>query len=264
MSNNPNEWLEKQPILQEPPQLSIIIPAYNEERRLPPTLIDMIDYCENNDKTYEIIVVNDGSRDGTSEFVNKIGRIRSQVKLITLPKNYGKGHAVRTGMLNAQGEILLFADADGATPIVEMKKLEDAIHGGVDVAIGSRAIASKDTTVKTIFLRKFMGRTFNFFVSHWLLPNFADTQCGFKMFTRRAAQFLFKHQQADEFSFDIEILFLARKVGLKIKEIPVNWTNIAGSKVNLVTDSMKMFIDIFRFKIIHRDVSEKDFQNEAK
>ena len=263
MTQSLDEWIELQHIEPDSPQLSIIIPDYNDEKRLAPTLVDTIDYCENRGINYEIIVVDDGSKDGTSGIVNKINKIRSQVKLIKLPKNYGKGHAVKTGMLNAHGQILLFADADGSTPITEFEKLEKAIADGAQIAIGSRAMPSIDTSVKTHLHRKIMGRIFNFFVNQFLLPNIADTQCGFKLFTAEAADFLFKMQRSNQFSFDLELLFIARRAGLKIQEIPVNWKNASGSKVNLITDSIKMFKDIFCFKIRYSHITPSDFASHT-
>lgn len=237
------------------PFLSVIIPAFNEQRRLPPTLLDAVDFLDSFDKEYEVIVVDDGSRDGTSAVVQKFEKIRSQVRLIRLPKNYGKGHAVRTGALNAHGQFILFADADGSTAISEVSRLLTAIEEGSEVVIGSRALRSDETEVKALLLRKILGRVFNKIVNTVLLPGIADTQCGFKLFSRKAANFLFSQQQSDGFSFDIELLFLAKKAGLSVSEIAINWENVPGSKVNLVSDSLRMFLDIFRFAWIHRGVT---------
>lgn len=237
------------------PFLSVIIPAFNEQRRLPPTLLDAVDFLDSFDKEYEVIVVDDGSRDGTSAVVQKFEKIRSQVRLIRLPKNYGKGHAVRTGVLNAHGQFILFTDADGSTAISEVSRLLTAIEEGSEVVIGSRALRSDETEVKALLLRKILGRVFNKIVNTVLLPGIADTQCGFKLFSRKAANFLFSQQQSDGFSFDIELLFLAKKAGLPVSEIAINWENVPGSKVNLVSDSLRMFLDIFRFAWIHRGVT---------
>jgi dolichyl-phosphate beta-glucosyltransferase len=250
-----NEWLQGQEATTKAPDISVVVPAYNEERRLPPTLIDMIDFFDRQSLSYEILVVDDGSSDTTSEVVQKFERVRQQVRLIKLPKNSGKGHAVRLGVLNCRGNSILFADADGATPIQEFTRLHTAILSGADIAIGSRALASEDTKVSTSVHRKLLGRIFNRCVNTVLLPSIADTQCGFKMFTRAAALFLFKRQRADRFSFDVEILFIARKAGLSIKEVAINWTNIPGSKVNLIMDSLRMLQDIFRFRVRHRNVT---------
>lgn len=257
MNEGINSWIQKQPITATPVDLSIVVPAYNEERRLPPTLIDMIDYFDASALSYEIIVVDDGSSDATTDVVRKFERVRDQVRLIVLARNSGKGHAVRVGALNSRGKRVLFADADGATPIKETTRLLAALDEGFDVAIGSRAIASHETKVSTVIHRKLLGRIFNRCVNFFILPGIADTQCGFKIFTRDAAQFLFQHQRSDRFSFDVELLFLARKAGFSIKEVPVNWTNIPGSKVNLAVDAALMFRDIFRFRFMHRNVTKE-------
>ena len=255
-------WFKSQSSHKREKNISIVVPAYNEERRLPATLIDIIDFCEEEQMLYEIIVVDDGSTDLTHKVIEKFKRIRSEVRGIQLPKNYGKGHAVRTGALNADGVLILFTDADGATPIEELKRLLPEIINGADIAIGSRAIYNTETAVKTVWYRKAIGRVFNFLVNTFLIPNIADTQCGFKLFTRSAANFVFSRQKSDGFSFDLELLFLARKANLTVKEIGINWTNIPGSKVNLVVDSIKMFIDIFKCSIRHRNVNEDDYKNQ--
>jgi dolichyl-phosphate beta-glucosyltransferase len=253
MSDVVEEWIKGQPLQKTGIELSIIIPAYNERWRLPPTLIDIIDYIEKREINYEVIVVDDGSTDETSSIVRKFERVRPQeVKCIRLPKNRGKGHAVRTGAENATGSRIIFVDADGATPIAEIERLEAAIKDGADVAIGSRAMKSSDTQIKTIWYRKLLGRIFNNYVNFIILPGITDTQCGFKMFTFEAAQKLFPLQTAERFSFDVELLYLARKFKMKIAEVPINWENVPGSKVNLVLDSIRMFRDIFRFRMIHR------------
>lgn len=254
-------WMEKQAATGRMVELSVVVPTFNEERRLPPTLVDMIDYLDSRDTSYEIIVVDDGSSDRTSEVVKKFERIRPQVRLIRVPKNYGKGHAVRTGVLNAHGRTVLFADADGSTPIEEVERLQEALANGSQIAIGSRAMHSADTKVTTSWHRKFLGRVFNFCVNVMVLPNIADTQCGFKMFTGPAAKFLFERQQSDGFSFDVEILFIARRAGIPIAEIPINWTNIPGSKVSLIFDAARMFRDIVLYKVRHRGVSQSDFEH---
>lgn len=254
------EWLRGQEATAKPVDVSVVVPAYNEDRRLPPTLIDMIDFFDQQPLSYEIIVVDDGSSDSTSEVVRKFERVRQQVKLIQLPKNYGKGHAVRVGVLNSRGNAILFADADGATPIQEFSKLHSALTSGTDIVIGSRALGSSDTKVSTSVHRKFLGRIFNRCVNTVLLPAISDTQCGFKIFSRKAALFLFKRQRADRFSFDVEILFMAMKAGISIREIAINWTNIPGSKVNLIVDSLRMLQDIFRFRVRHRNISPEQFR----
>lgn len=254
------QWIEKQPEQKLEVEISVVVPAYNEQWRLPTTLIDMIDYFDARQCSYEIIVVDDGSVDQTSDIVKKFEKIRSQVTFIRVPRNYGKGHAVRMGVLNAHGRKVLFADADGSTPISEIERLENALAQGADVAIGSRALASQDTVVTTNVLRKYFGRLFNFLVNVLVLPQIADTQCGFKMFTSKAARFLFERQKSDGFSFDVEILYMARRAGLKINEIPINWVNVPGSKVNLFLDPLRMLADIMLFRVRHADIGPNSYQ----
>jgi dolichyl-phosphate beta-glucosyltransferase len=193
--------------------------------------------------------------------VRKFERVRQQVRLIQLPKNCGKGHAVKLGVLNSHGRVVLFADADGATPIEEFSRLYGVIKSGGRIAIGSRALASVDTKVSTSIHRRLLGRIFNGWVNAVLLPNIADTQCGFKIFSREAALFLFKHQRAERFSFDVELLYIATKAGLAINEVAINWSNIPGSKVNLFVDSLRMLRDLFKFKMLHRNVSPEQFRS---
>jgi dolichyl-phosphate beta-glucosyltransferase len=224
----------------------------------------MIDYCDSNLSTYEIIVVDDGSTDKTSATVQKFTKVCPHVRLIRLPRNQGKGHAVRLGVLSSRGERVLFADADGATPISELGRLNSAMTSGVDVVIGSRAKPSTDTKVSTVIHRKLLGRIFNGCVNFLILPGIADTQCGFKLFTKSAAAFLFSHQRSDRFSFDVELLFLAQRVGYQIVEVPINWTNIPGSKVNLLADALAMFRDIFKFKVRHHSVNKSTLEDFAR
>ncbi len=232
--------------------LSVIVPAYNEENRLPRTLLSITEFLEASERTYEVLVVNDGSTDGTDKVVHQFERLSPEVRLLQYGENRGKGYAVRFGVMHAAGELILYTDADGASPIEELTRLERAIERGAQVAIGSRAMYSHDTKVSTLWVRKFMGRVFNGIVNFVMLPGIADTQCGFKLFRRPVARYVFSRSKSEGFSFDVEILYLARKAGAKIAEVPINWTNVPGSKVNLVSDSAKMFRDILIFRL--RDI----------
>ncbi len=256
-------WIEGQPSQEQAVSLTVVVPAYNEYRRLPLTLMEMIDYLDTQSLSYELLVVDDGSRDETAALVAKFEKIRRQVRLIRMPNNHGKGHAVKLGVLNAKGTRVMFADADGATPFSEVARLNAALDKGADVAIGSRALFGSDTRVTTRWHRKYLGRIFNAVVNFVVLPGIADTQCGFKMFSNHAARFLFEHQRSNGFSFDVEILYLAQKAHLKIAEVPINWNNVPGSKVNLLTDSLRMLRDIFLFKMWHREINEKSFSHQC-
>lgn len=228
---------------------SIVIPAYNESSRLPATLEQVFAYLESCRCAYEVIVVNDGSLDNTQEVVEGLQPQYPHLRVVTFPLNRGKGAAVRAGVMDALGELVLFNDADGSTPIEELAKLAEAIERGADIAIGSRALYSTTTKVTTNWHRKFMGRIFNTIVNILILPKVADTQCGFKLFKKDLAKRIFAVQRADRFSFDVEVLFLARRFNARIAEIPVNWHNVPGSKVHLINDSLSMLKDIITFRI---------------
>jgi dolichyl-phosphate beta-glucosyltransferase len=227
------------------PELSIVIPAFNEEARLGPTLEAYLAYCRQTARRVEVIVVDDGSLDRTSAVVNSCAARHPEVRLIRLAENQGKGQAVRSGVVNAQGRRILFADADGATPLSEVERLEAAIDGGADVAIGSRALHDQSVKVQARLYRRMMGRIFHGLVELLTVPRVKDTQCGFKLFQGPVAHDLFSRMRIRGFSFDVEVLMMAQRRGYSIAEVPVNWTHQPGSKVNLVVDSIRMLRDLF-------------------
>jgi len=233
----------------EPPGLSVVIPAYNEERRLPPYLSGIVAYLEAQPFSSEIIIVDDGSRDGTAEMVERFAAENPRIRLIRFEQNKGKGYAVKTGMLKACGTLRLFTDADGATPITEMAQLKKAIEAGADAAVGSRALRDDSHTVKTRFHRKLMGTVFNFIVRTLTVKGINDTQCGFKLFTAEAANAAFPLQRIHDFGFDVEVLYICQKKGFRIVEAPVNWTDIPGTKVRLIRDSLRMFKDLVKIRV---------------
>jgi dolichyl-phosphate beta-glucosyltransferase len=233
-------------------QLSIVIPTFNEQNRLPKTILESIAWCNRNCPSYELIIADNGSSDDTLVMAGLFSDYDASVRVLRCP-HPGKGSAVRFGMLNASGDYILFMDADGATPLSEIPKLQAKIDAGYSIAIGSRvAQYPVETTVKTSFHRKLIGRTFAAVVNIFAISGIADTQCGFKMFRKDAAKELFSRQKFQGFAFDVEILFLARKLLFSIAEVPVSWNNQKGSKVNLVTDSFKMLKDIAMIRILHR------------
>lgn len=231
--------------------LSIIIPAYNEEQRISSTLDIVLDYFNTKDYKTEILVVDDGSNDKTVEIIREYSMKSPMVALVQNPYNQGKGAAVRRGMLHAQGQYLLFSDADLSAPIGDVERLIPYLEQGYDIAIGSRNIKDKDVKIVAIPKRMFMGRCFHWFVQSLILPGYKDTQCGFKLFKHDVAKHIFSLQKLDRFSFDVEILYLAKKHGYKVKEVAVNWVHVDNSRINLFSDPVQMFIDILKIKQLH-------------
>src|SRR5258708_3125335 len=201
--------------------ISIVIPAYNESARLGPTLERVLDFIRRQAWDAEVIVVDDGSHDRTADLVTEYAQSEPIVRLIQNPGNRGKGYSVRNGVLNAQGAIVLFTDADLSSPIEEAAKLPAPVNGGVDVAIGSRWARSELQIQRQSVARQVMGRAFNVLLRVLLRLDFKDTQCGFKAFRRNAAKILFPLQKIEGWGFDPEILFLARRFGFKVAEVPV-------------------------------------------
>ncbi len=232
--------------------ISIIIPAFNEEKRLASTLDKIYGYLSAKDWQYEVIVVDDGSLDKTKE-VALASSLNKSGKLILLQnhKNMGKGYSVKAGIFASKFEYTLFSDADLSTPIEEVEKLSFYISSGFDIAIGSRSIPGSDVKVHQPFYRESMGRLFNWLVQFFVFKGIIDTQCGFKLFKSRVAKELAACLAIDGFSFDVEMLYLALKRGYQVKEVPVIWLNSSASRVNPVIDSAKMFWDILRIKRIH-------------
>ncbi|MEX2284960.1 MAG: dolichyl-phosphate beta-glucosyltransferase [Gemmatimonadota bacterium] len=232
--------------MQTPIAISVVFPAYNEENRLAPTIREAAAYFRDRGIAFELIAVDDGSKDGTSPLVRELsGSEIPELRLIRLPANRGKGYAVRAGVVNARGRLVLFADSDGATPMIELARLEAALAAGADIAIGSRAVAAEDVAVRVKVYRRIIGRTFHALVSWLAVKGINDTQCGFKLFKADVAQDLFSRMRINGFSFDVEVLLMAKLRGHRVSEVPVNWTHQPGSRVNLVTDSLRMARDLF-------------------
>ena len=223
------------------PTYSIVIPAYNERDRITATMEKILAYAGGQGWNAEVIVVDDGSRDETAEIVRTFAARHPGVRLLKNPGNRGKGYSVRNGMLHAAGEILLFSDADLASPIKEAEKLFAALAGGADVAIGSRWIKAELQTQRQPLHRQLMGRIFNLLMRLCLGLNFKDTQCGFKAFKRNTALPLFQFQRIERWGFDPELLYLAKKFGLKVVEVPVAWAHQEGARINPVRDGLRMF-----------------------
>jgi len=232
------------------PEITIVVPAFNEERRLGATLEAIAAFVKERKLDAEILVVDDGSRDRTRAVVEEAAQRIPRLGVLSLPRNRGKGIAVRTGFVAARGELVLFTDADNSTPIEELDRLDAAMRlHCASVAIGSRALAESDVRVKQHLLRQLMGQTFNLVVRILTGLRFKDTQCGFKLFRRAACMPLFTAQRVGGFAFDAEILFLTRRAGLVVVEVPVRWINSPDSRVRLLRDPLLMLRDLVRIRV---------------
>ena len=230
--------------------LSIVIPAYNEEKRLPATLDRILEWVARQEELQfrEVIVVDDGSRDGTAAAAER----RGAVQVLRNPGNRGTGYAVRHGMLKARGEWILYTDADLSAPIEDATLLyRAAVERGARIAIGSRAVDRSLVSVHQSSFREWSGRAFNLVMRAITGLRFMDTQCGFKLYARDAAQAVFSKQKLDGFSFDVEDLYLAKRAGIKAVEVPVHWANVEGTKVSMM-QGMKSFSDLLKIRFARR------------
>jgi len=233
----------------QPSHLTVVIPAYNEEKRIGPTLERIRRYLESRSYTWEIVVVNDGSKDQTGHLSREILSGCDCYQVIDRKFNRGKGYSVRQGMLAGHGRYLLFSDADLSTPIEEVEQLLPPLESGrFQVSIGSRAMKESRVEVHQPWWRETMGKSFNLFVRLIAFGGLSDTQCGFKCFNRQAAQAVFSVSQIDGFGFAVEILYLARKFGFSIEEVPVRWVNSPDSRVHPISDSSRMLADLLRIR----------------
>ncbi len=222
------------------PQLSIVIPAYNESARIGQTLERVMACVERQGWDAEVLVVDDGSADRTVEIVRRWMERFPRLHLIQNEGNRGKGYSVRNGLLQASGEVVMFTDADLSAPMEEVERLLAAIAQGADVAIGSRWMDRARQTLHQPLYRRFFGRCFNWVTRTVMGLPFKDTQCGFKAFKRKAAQVIFRLQRIERWGFDPEILFIARKLGYTIREVPVTWGHDERSRMSYLRDGMKM------------------------
>jgi len=231
------------------PHLSVIIPAYNEEKRIADTLAAVQDHLAGKPWDWEVVVVDDGSADRTVDASRAAFR-DARCRVLSLGRNQGKGAAIRRGMLEARGRRRLFTDADNSTPIEEVDRLlAVADEQGTAVVIASRALPESRLDVRQPFYREMMGRVFNLLVRMLAVPGIHDTQCGFKLFSAEAAEAVFPSLEMTGFSFDVEALMLAREKGFRIAEVPVRWVNSPASRVSPVRDSARMFRDVIRLRL---------------
>jgi len=235
--------------------VSIIIPAYNEELRLPATLSATAEYFAKRGESFEILVVDDGSTDGTAKVTKAFAskHPRYGVQYLSYGGNRGKGYAVRFGMQRAKGDMRLFCDADLATPVEEYDAVLSMMKSsGAQVGIGSRPLKESTLVVHQKWYREMLGRGFNRAVQILAVGGIHDTQCGFKIFTAGAAKDIFKRAKIDAFAFDCEALLLAKRLGYRIVEVPIRWSHKDGSKVSLAKDGMKMLRDLLVARWLHR------------
>ena len=229
--------------------VSIIIPAFNEEQRLPKTLARLHEYLDSAGEEYEVIVVDDGSSDSTRDLVNQTAEAWPKLKLVSYGRNQGKGYAVKQGMLAAVGEHRILSDADLSAPIEEMVKLRAKLYQNCQVAIGSRGLRDSQITTHQDIRRELMGKTFNFFFQLLAIRGIHDSQCGFKAFTAEAAQKCFGPLRTKGFGFDAEVLLRARKAGYKVAEVPIRWGHVEQSRVSKVRDSARMLWDLIWLRV---------------
>ncbi|MFI5106252.1 MAG: dolichyl-phosphate beta-glucosyltransferase, partial [Terriglobales bacterium] len=225
-----------------------MVPAYNESARIGSTLNKIVEHLRQQRWDAEVIVVDDGSRDDTLQVVNRFAVENPEVRVVQNPGNQGKGYAVRNGMMNARGQVLLFTDADLSSPITEAAKLFAALAAGADVAIGSRWLDPSLQFQRQSLKRQALSRLYNFFLRVVLWFPYRDTQCGFKAFTRRAADMIFPLQRVTRWGFDPEILYLAHRLKLKVAEVPVAWGHDERSKIHPLRDGMRMGLDAMRVR----------------
>jgi dolichyl-phosphate beta-glucosyltransferase len=230
--------------------LSVVIPAYNEEENIGPSVRALEAFLQGTSVPHEIIVVDDGSQDATAEHATRLAAAGLPIVLLRSERNFGKGHAVRTGMLAVRGRYVVFMDADLSYPVEDIEGLLTLLKEGYDLVIGSRALPESNMLVRPPLRRYLAGRVYSLLVQIVLMRGIPDTQCGFKGFKREVANDLFSRLTLDGFAFDVELLFLARKRGYRIKTIPVSLTFAQkSSKVRLFADSLHMLLDLLRIRL---------------
>lgn len=241
--------------------LSVVIPAFNEDKRITKTLTKIRDYLDQKDFLSEIIVVSDGCTDSTDLYASEALKNWPNFVLLCRNVNKGKGYSVKEGILHSRGQLILFTDADLSTPIEELNSFLPWTDK-FDVIIGSRALPGSNIQVRQSFIRESMGKAFNLFVQLLIFRGIKDTQCGFKLFKRQAALDIFRRVRLKGFGFDVEALYLCQKLGFRIKELPVVWRNSPESRVHIIRSSLKMLLDLFQIRYLHKNL-KKNKQDHA-
>jgi dolichyl-phosphate beta-glucosyltransferase len=229
------------------PWLSVVIPAYNEAGRIQSTLDELLAYFRVMGKSFEVLVVDDGSRDRTAEEVER--KSEPEVRVLRLARNKGKGAAVKRGVAVSRGEIVLLNDADSAFPIEQFERFRDRLDNGCDIAVGSRELPESSALTRLPFHRKRMGQTFNWLVRSMGLSHLKDTQCGFKLCRGSVVREVFSHCHINRFAFDVEWLYVARRLGYRVDEVPIAWRHVPVSRVHPVYDAARMLADIIRIRL---------------
>lgn len=231
--------------MSDTPYLSIVVPAYNEARRLPPTLAALGEFFRSFTRSYEVLIVVEQSTDGTLEIAAQLAAQQVYFQVIDNGPQRGKGHAVRSGMLRARGELVFYMDADLSVPLTEISAFlaRFEVVPKIDVLIGNRQHARSRITRRQSFLREGMGKVFNRLLKTLCLAGMRDTQCGFKAFRQAACREIFSRQTLDGFAFDVEVLLLAERLGFRVEDLPVEWINSPESKVRILSDSLRMLRD---------------------
>ncbi|MEX2244705.1 MAG: dolichyl-phosphate beta-glucosyltransferase [Fimbriimonadaceae bacterium] len=234
------------------PRLAVVVPAYNEQDRIGPTLERLNEYLSAQPYSWRVVVVSDGSKDSTKEIVTAFAGQHPGFELVDSQPNRGKGFVVRKGMLETEAEWLLFSDADLAAPIEELEKLWGAVEKGPKIAIGSRPLKESRLEVRQPWYREMAGRSFNLMVQLFAVRGIKDTQCGFKLFRQDVARDVFLRCKLDGFGFDFESLLIARDLGYEIAEVPIRWSHQEGSKVNMVRDGLRMLAELVKLRFAGR------------
>lgn len=230
-------------------RLSVVVPVYNETKRMGQRMPELLAFLHAQDYPYEIVVVDDGSTDGTPELASQLLAGEARARVLAQPRNRGKGHAVKVGMLAAQGRYVLFTDADLSTPPNELDKFWTWLEEGYDLVIGSRKMAGANIVKHQPRWRESLGKVFTWLTNHIATKDISDVTCGFKCFSQEAAQTLFGLSVIDDWSFDAEVLFLAQRFKYRIKEVPVTWHDEAGTKVRLWKDAVNSLRGLVRIRV---------------